>query len=445
MLDLGRLSTPIRICIGVAAAAVICLALMSVVGLLGWHDERQQPVLNFVYNSVLVLCVMWALRKRLTKGVIAYLLFFYALAGMLAFSAVGLAAIGPHVADTFGTEIELVIDQCQPRGSQYFCTAKTTENPPRAGSGTHSVFYKHGDVVRGTYYSGLFGGFAEGGHAPPRPAIGFSFAIAAALLAGILLVVRALMKAIRTPSGFPVWEPKDSLFVRPRLEAVFGAVGLLGGGIATAVSGYLFMAQLGVANGQPVTVLSLSAGDWMTVASVMVGLVAWGYRKSETPFGKKVIAAASKGTLIGLLCIGAIFAVLQSASVARRFIVTALPTIWDSIDYIDRLQQGFTVPMLLAAAALLLTAHLMTLQFWETGETVKQLDEVSSVFHPDVQKMIDFLALHAKGCERKRLDEEFPDSESILLQLHRIGLVVQVRKRPRLTPKGQSAATANST
>lgn len=61
MLDIGRASTTVRVCIGVAAAAVICLLLMAVVKLLGWNGELQQPVLNFVYNSVLVLWVMWAL------------------------------------------------------------------------------------------------------------------------------------------------------------------------------------------------------------------------------------------------------------------------------------------------------------------------------------------------------------------------------------------------
>ncbi|OHT67544.1 MULTISPECIES: hypothetical protein [Mycobacteroides] len=447
MLDIGRASTTVRVCIGVAAAAVICLLLMAVVKLLGWNGELQQPVLNFVYNSVLVLWVMWALRKRLVKGVIAYLLFFYAVAGMLAFSAVGLAVIEPRVADAFGTEIELVIDQCQPRGSQYICAAKTTERPPRAGVGTLSGFHEHGDIVRGTYYSGIFGGFAEGGHAPPRPAIGSSLAAAVALLAGILLVMWALVKALRTPRGSPVWEPKDSVFVNARLEPLFGWIGLLGAVVATAVSGYLFMAQLGAAN-ETITAMGLSVGDWMTVASVMVGLVAWGYRKAETPFGKKVIAILSKATRIGLLCIcaiGAIFAVLQSASLSRRFITTAPQAIWDSTEYIGRLQQGFTVPMLLAAAALLLAAHLMTLQFWEAGEALRQQSEASSVFRPDIQELIDFLAVHANGYERARLDERFPESEPILAQLHSIGLVVQVRKRPRLTSQGKRVATSNIT
>ncbi|MDM2613018.1 hypothetical protein PP621_24800, partial [Mycobacteroides abscessus] len=253
--------------------------------------------------------------------------------------------------------------------------------------------------------------------------------------------------ALRTPRGSPVWEPKDSVFVNARLEPLFGWIGLLGAVVATAVSGYLFMAQLGAAN-ETITAMGLSVGDWMTVASVMVGLVAWGYRKAETPFGKKVIAILSKATRIGLLCIcaiGAIFAVLQSASLSRRFITTAPQAIWDSTEYIGRLQQGFTVPMLLAAAALLLAAHLMTLQFWEAGEALRQQSEASSVFRPDIQELIDFLAVHANGYERARLDERFPESEPILAQLHSIGLVVQVRKRPRLTSQGKRVATSNIT
>lgn len=441
MLDIERASTTVRVVVGVGAAAVICLALRAVAGLLGWHDERQQPVLNYVYNLILVLWLMWALRKRLIKGVIAYLLVFYVIAGVLAFCAVGLAVVGPHVADAFGTEIELVIDECQPRGTQYVCAATTTEDPPRAGVvGTLSGFHERGDIVRGTYYSGVFGGFAEGGHAPPRPAIGWLFVGAAAFLAVITPSIWGLVKALRTPRVSPIWEPRDSLFVQPGLAAVFGWVGLLGGGIATAVSGYLFMAQLGAPNGETIVALSLSVGDWMTVASVMVGLVTWGYRKAETPFGKKVAAASSKVTLVGLFCVGAIFVALQSASLARRFIVAAPPSVWDAIDYSDRLRQGFAVPMLLAAAALLLAAHLMTLQFWEAGETTEQWDNTHSVFGSDTQKLIDFLALHADGYERQRLDDLFPDSEPILEQLHRIGLVAQVGRRPRLTPKGKCAA-----
>jgi hypothetical protein len=206
---------------------------------------------------------------------------------------------------------------------------------------------------------------------------------------------------------------------------------------------YLLMEQLGVpAEGDIRKVLGFSVGDWMTVDSVMLGLVAWGFRKAETPFGQRVVAAAYKVSLFGLLFIFAIFMIQQSQALARQFMVTAPTFIWETFDDLDKFQRGFDLPMLLATAALLLTAHLMTLQFFETNSEIQRVSETHSVLIPSAQELIDFLAVRAGCCSRQEFDENFPDSAPELLELQRIGLVAQVKKRPRLTAKGREAARA---
>jgi hypothetical protein len=229
----------VRVILALMAATVLGLMVRAVTQSLGWDQENQQTVIDrVVLNSILAVSLAWAFRKRLFKGVIFYLAGLYLVVSVLIAATIGLALFSQLIPQLAGVETTVVIDQCKPDGHEFQCSGQITGT--KVGPSDSVILWLRssrdkGEVVRGTFYTGPFGGFAEGSHAPTRPPFLKSILLAVALLTGTVLFVRFVWAALRAEEGLPIWEPGESIFHKPVTETVFRYAGLAGAVIVAGV------------------------------------------------------------------------------------------------------------------------------------------------------------------------------------------------------------------
>lgn len=440
----------LRLLIAIVAFLLIGVTVAALADLLGWQHPIQQSILNLALSFLFFGAGAWVLKRNVAKGMTAFLLILNIAVILFSVATIIGSLLWLVRPNMFGVETAVMVEDCRPQGDRFECVGSVVGESIGPSDVIHLSLdgaRAKGDIIRGTAYTspdGSAGGFAVGGRTPPRPPLIEWMVLGTVLLVVSSLSFRFLLASFCARDGSPPWHPATSHLRKPQAEKMFRTVALGGAVIVTALCGASLMAQLGaLSNGEVKRLLGFSVGDWMTVDGVLLALVAWGYRKTRTPFDQKVVVSASRASVVGMAGIFLILVLQQGGALIRPLIVVGTADAFDTLAQLTELRRVFDTPTLLATAGLLFTVYLMTLQFFETNAELGTSIRPSALTDT-ARDALDSIGTYPETVQANDFRRDYPEYAAYTEELRRLGLLTQNKKILRLTPKGRAYVRAGS-
>ena len=442
-LDSGKIKGLLgRFWSGVLLFLACWLAVVGLIILLGWRHPSQEAAANLAITFALFASIASVIWKDPVKGLLGFLLFWAAMTALLSLLVIMGVSMRVTMPATFGVEGSVQVDHCESSADKYSCKVRiTVEGQPPVT--TTMLFDKQpvpGEVISGAVAEVDAEGHAKfypGEHTQPRPPLVRSTLLALIVLYASWRIRGALWRAFRAKD----WGVLQALIKRGRNEMLLRRGAVAAAITAACVCFYLLVQQIGVEQeGVVVKFLGLSAGDWMTIDSLSIALVAWGYRHSKSPLAKPVVSTSARASLFMVAVCAVVFLFKQISALVPKFMPLSLVKPWyETFDKWRDLNRAFDYSTMLATVALLVTAYFLTLQFHETGESAA--DSSGSWFAPEALDMIRYVASGEHWARSvAEVEERFPDQAEMLRFLVRLKVLEKANRRIRLTKLGKTYA-----